>query len=100
MRIQAYEFETRGKTGSPSASQARSFNLIDQPVMAFQYYVLGPVPIPNLLRTLQIRSLPAVQVLEYPILVFETSILPLLGLSFLYGGVGPLLWGEGAGRGD
>ena len=43
------------------------------PVMALQYDFLCLVPIAILLRALQVCTVVAIQILEYPILVFQSS---------------------------
>ena len=43
------------------------------PVMTFQYYLLGLIPIAILHRTLQISAMVSVQILEYPVLVFQSA---------------------------
>ena len=58
------------------------------PVMTFQYYLLGLVPVSVFHRALQIRAMMPIKVLKYPVLVFQpTEVCPLgwLRRSVLYG---------------
>lgn len=53
--------------------------------MALQNYILGPVPIPILLRRLQIRTVVAVQVGEYPVMILQPAMTVYRGLVLLDG---------------
>ena len=68
--------------------------------MALEQDFLRLIPIAIFHRTLQICSMVAVEVLEYPILIFQAAIASLLRLAFLNGGVGAGLEGRAAGGGE
>ena len=92
-KLHTYPFKTRGEAGTSSATKTRLLDLRDDlysvsygitreihatnPVMALQDDLLCLVPIAVLLRTLQIRTVVAVQVLENPVLVLQAAICPL-----------------------
>lgn len=92
-----YPFQTRGETSTTSTPQSRSLNLRDNlqhtqhpsahyidhspnpmayshPIMSLQDNLLGLMPIARLHRILQARTMPSVQVLEYPVRILQTAI--------------------------
>lgn len=55
--------------------------------MTFQYYLLGLIPVAVLHGTLQIRAMMSIKVLEYPVLILQSTkmcSLRRLGRSILY----------------
>lgn len=89
--MQPYPFHPRWKSSATSTSKARGFDLRDNlypqisfyidnqvtmltnPVMTFQYYLLRLIPVAVLHRTLQIRAMMPVKILEYPVLILQST---------------------------
>ena len=67
--------------------------------MPLEHNFLRLIPVAIFHRALQICSMVAVEVLEYPILILQAAIASLLRLTFLNSGVGAGLEG-GAGGGE
>jgi len=74
LEIHEGKLEAGRETCATSTSETGRFDLIDDPVVTLQYYLLRLVPIAILLRTREIGTVVAVQVLKYSVLVFEVAV--------------------------